>query len=347
MGKYIIRRLLQAVPVLFLVSVIVFILLKLSGDPLSYLALDPTTSPEGRARLRRSLGLDDPILTQYVHWLVGDDWYQRDLDLDGELDTFGEHKGIVRGDFGESIRYHQSVTKVVGEFLPNTLILGSTALGLTIFLGVSVGMFAALRQYSIADHIITGLSFLSFSMPIFLVALLMVWFFSLTLKNWGLPHLPTQGMYDIRGDRSLDELLVHLILPAISLSTIGIARYTRFVRASMLEVISSDYIRTARAKGLHERHVIVRHALKNASLPIISLITIDIPFILSGAVVTETIFSWPGMGRLFIESLNTLDPPVLMIFVIMTAIAVVLGQLSADLIYAWADPRIRYDGSHA
>lgn len=347
MGKYVIRRLLQAIPVLFLVSIMVFVLLKLSGDPLAYMALDPTVSPEDRTYLRRSLGLDDPMMTQYVHWLIGDEWYQRDLDLDGEPDTYGDRQGVVRGDFGESIRYHRPVTKVVGEFLPNTLLLSGAALTLTIVLGVSVGMFAALHQYSLADHLITGLSFLSFSMPIFLVALLMVWFFSLTLQDWGLPHLPTQGMYDTRGDRSFDELLIHLILPTISLSTIGIARYTRFVRASMLEVISSDYIRTARAKGLRERHVIMRHALKNASIPIISLITIDIPFILSGAVVTETIFGWPGMGRLFIESLDTLDPPVLMVFVIMTAVAVILSQLLADVIYGWVDPRIRFDGSTA
>jgi peptide/nickel transport system permease protein len=149
-------------------------------------------------------------------------------------------------------------------------------------------------------------------------------------------------MYDARGDRSLDELLVRLILPTMSIAAIGIARYARFVRASMLDVINSDYIRTARAKGLAERRITLLHALKNASIPVIALIAIDLPFIFGGAVVTETIFSWPGLGRLFIQSLQNLDPPVVMIYVLLIAVGVVIFQLLADVVYAWLDPRIRY-----
>ena len=342
MGKYFIRRLLQSIPLLILVSVFVFGLLKLAGDPLSYLAIDPNVSDADRAYLRRSLGLDDPVVLQYVHWLIGDDWYQRDLNFDGEPDTYGERKGMLRGDFGESIRFRRSVSSVIEDFLPNTLILGTASLLVTIVFGVSIGIFAALRQYTLADNIITTVSFLTFSMPIFLIALLSVLFFSITLRELGLPYLPVQGMYDPRGDRSIDELLVRLILPTMSIAAISIARYARFTRASMLENISSDYVRTARAKGLSERRVTFIHTFKNASIPIITLIALDIPFILSGAVVTESIFSWPGMGSLFINSLNILDPPVLMITVLMTAVGVVVFQLIADLLYAWVDPRIRY-----
>jgi len=342
MTRYIIRRLLQAIPLLIVVNIMVFGILKLAGDPFAYLATDPNVSEADRARFRRSLGLDDPLPLQFVHWYIGDDWYQRDLDFDDVPETYGERLGFLRGDLGESIRYRRPVSEVVAEFMPNTLILGTSALLMTIVLGTALGIFSALRQYSFADNLITGLSFLTFSMPIFLVALLGVLFFSLTLRGLGLPYLPTGGMYDPRGDRSIDELLVRLILPTFSIAAIGIARYARFVRASMLEVINSDYVRTARSKGLPERRINFLHAFKNASIPLITLIAIDIPFIFSGAVVTETIFSWPGMGRLFIESLGVLDPPILLTFTLITAVAVIFFQLFADIVYAWVDPRIRY-----
>ncbi len=342
MTQYIIRRLLQAIPLLILITILIYGLLKAVGDPLAHLANDPMVRAEDRARLRRSLGLDDPIPLQFAHWLIGDDWYQRDLDFDGEAETYGERRGVLRGDLGVSFRFGKPVVDVIGDVLPNTLILGITAYVVTVVVGLGIGIFAALRQYSFLDNIITTASFILFSMPVFLVALLAVFIFSVKFQEWGLPSLPTGGMYDVRGDRSLDELLVRLILPVFSLAAISIAGYTRFVRASMLEVINSDYIRTARAKGLSDRRVNYVHALKNASLPVITLMGLDIPFILSGAVVTETIFGWPGMGKLFIDSLTILDPPVLIIFVLMTATAVVLMQLFTDLVYAWLDPRIHY-----
>jgi len=343
MTQYVVRRCLQAIPLLFLVNVFIFILLKFAGDPFAYLALDPTASPEDRAYLRRSLGLDDPVYMQFIHWYFGDDWYMRDLDFDGDAETPGDRKGILRGDFGQSIRYARPVVDVIGDYLPNTLILGSSALLVTVIAGVSIGVFAALRPYTWIDNIVTTLSFLTFSMPIFLIALLGVLFFSLTLKDLGLPYLPTGGMYETRGDRSLDELLIRLILPTMSIAAISTARYARFMRGSMLEVINADYIRTARAKGIKERRITWLHALKNASIPLVTLISLDIPFILSGAVVTETIFSWPGMGWLFINSLQTLDPPILLIFTLMVAVGVVVFQVVADILYAWVDPRIRFD----
>jgi peptide/nickel transport system permease protein len=342
MGQYIIRRLLQAIPLLIIITVIVFVLLKTVGDPLAYLAQDPRVTEADRRMLRGRLGLDDPLPLQFVHWLIGDDWYQRDITGDGEPDEYGERKGIFRGDFGESIRYKRPVTEVIAEFLPNTLLLGTTAYLVTIVVSLGIGIYAALRQYSLADNIITAVAFVTYSMPIFFIALLSVLLFSITFKKAGLPYLPVTGMYDVRGDRSAWDLARHLILPVFSIAGISIAGYSRYIRSTMLEVIHSDYILTARAKGLTERTVIYLHALKNAALPLITLVGLNIPFILSGAVVTETIFSWPGMGRLFITSLEYLDVPVLIIFVLMTAVAVIFFQLLTDVLYAWLDPRVRY-----
>ena len=232
----------------------------------------------------------------------------------------------------------------MADAIPNTLILGTAALLARILFGVGIGIFAALHQYSLADNVITALSFITFSMPIFMVALLSVYIFAVKFREWGLPYFPVQSMYDPRaGSEELADMLWHLTLPVLSIAAIGTARYARFIRASMLEVMNSDYIRTARSKGLGERRITYLHMFRNASLPLITLISLDIPLILSGAVVTETIFSWPGMGKLFIRSLTRLDPPVLMIFVLMTSVAVVIFQLLADLVYGWADPRIRLD----
>ncbi len=349
MGKYILRRVLAAFPLLFIISLLVFFGMKLSGaDPFAYLANDPRVRPEEKFMVRARFGLNDPIPLQYVHWLIGDDWYFRDITGDGVPDEYGRRKGILRGDLGESIRYRQPVTEVMATFLPNTLILGSTAFVVTVIVSMGIGIFAALRQYSKADNAITAVSFILFSMPIFFIALLSVQIFSVQFKAWHdggaswLPYLPTGGMYDVRGDRSFDELIRHMILPVFCLASIQVAGYARYIRATMLEVISSDYVRTARAKGLAERRITYLHALKNASLPIVTLIGLDLPFILAGAVVTETIFSWPGMGRLYVTSLEPIDPPVVMIFVLMIAVAVVVAQLLVDVVYAWLDPRIRY-----
>lgn len=343
MGKYVLRRVISAIPLLFIISAIVFLCLKLSGaDPLGYLANDPKVSQEDRFMLAARLGLNDPIPLQFVTWLIGDNWLKRDVTGDGEPDEYGKRLGVLRGDFGESIRTRRPVAEEIGRALPNTLLLGLTAYVVTVIVSMGIGIFAALRQYSIWDNLITGISFITFSMPIFFIALLSVQIFAVEAKKAGLPYLPVQGMYDVRGDRSLDELIRHMILPVFCLSAISIAGYSRYIRATMLEVIGSDYIRTARAKGLGNRRITYLHALKNASLPIVTLIGLDLPFVLAGAVVTETIFSWPGMGRVFIQSLEPIDPPVIMVFILLIAAAVVITQIIIDVVYAWLDPRIRY-----
>ena len=344
MSKYLIRRLFQAIPLVILITVFVFFLMKAAGDPLAYMAQDPNITEQDRMVRRARYGLDDPLPLQFVHWLIGDDWYKRDIAPGEEIVyQYGFRKGIIRGDFGESIVFRRSVTSVVNDFLPNTLLLGLTSYVIVIAASFGLGVFAALRQYSIPDNIITAFAFFTYSVPSFLMALILVQIFAVQFRHWGLPSLPVSGMHDPRGDGSWDEVLRHLILPCASLSLITIAGYSRYIRATMLEVINADYVRTARSKGLQERRIIYLHALKNASLPVVTLIGLNLPFVLSGAVITETIFSWPGMGRMYIQALNGYDYALVVFFVLITAVAVVLFQLLTDLAYAMLDPRIRYD----
>jgi len=350
MFKFLIGRFVQAIPLLILIAVGTFFLLKTVGDPLAEAALDPQANPDEIFRMRAVLGLNDPLPMQFVHWLIGDTWYQRDITNDGEPDVYGTRSGILRGDWGNSFRIrNKTATQLISEKLPNTLLLGVSSYVLIIGVSLGIGIFAAVRQYSAADNIITSISFILFSMPIYLIALLLIYIFAVQLRlahdggaDW-LPFLPVQGMRPTRGgDGSLGELIRHMILPVFCLSAISIAGYSRFIRASMLEVINSDYIRTAQSKGLSNRRVTFVHGLKNASLPLVTLIGLDVPFILSGAVVTESIFAWDGMGQLFIKSLGASDAPVLILFVMMTAVAVVAMQLFTDIAYAWLDPRVRF-----
>lgn len=336
MTKYIIRRLIQAVFLLFIISVVVFVLMNESGDPLATMGGRQPPRAEDRARLERQLGLDKPVLVRYIYWLIGNDWTEVDVDGDGEGDTPGRKKGVIRGDFGESFRTRQSALEVIGDYLPNTLRLMIPAQVLIVVVALFIGIYSAINQYSVFDNVLTGFAFVAFSMPIFFVALALIHIFSVELEI-----LPSQGMYDPIKGESTTELIKHLILPVASLVLIGLAKYSRYVRASMLEVIHSDYIRTARAKGLKERRILFSHAFRNAILPIVTLIGLDIPFLLAGAVVTENIFAWPGMGRLFLESINRSDFPVLMAILMMTAAAVVIFQLMTDIVYTFLDPRIR------
>jgi len=347
MAKFILARVIQAIPLIAIVTVFVFILMKISGDPLAYLAQDPSIKPIDRATLRAKYGLDDPLVLQFIYWVFGDEGVQRNVDYnqDGEIDftAVGVRRGIIRGDFGDSIRFRKPVGEVINQFLPNTLLLGITSFIVTIIAALVIGIFAALRQYSVADNIITAGTFVTYSLPVFLLALILVQIFAIQFRRWGLPSLPVSGMYDPRGDQSADELIVHMILPVASLALINIAGWSRYIRATMLETINTDYIRTARSKGISERRVIFLHALKNAALPIVTLIGLSLPFILSGAVITESIFSWPGMGYMYINALEQLDASLVVTFVLLLAIAVVFFQLVTDIVYAWLDPRIRYN----
>ena len=343
MVNYIIRRLLQAIPQLFIISLILFLLMQAFGDPIASLGVRTPPRPEDRARLRRQLGLDQPVYVQYLVWLVGNDWMKIDMDGDGVGETPGRRLGVFRGDLGNSLINKRPVVELITERLPNTLLLMVTVEIVIIVLSLLLGVYSAVRQYTLFDNVVTGLSFVGYSIPIPLIALLSMYLFSVNFKEWGLPHLPTVGMFDPQVGRTPGQIALHMVLPVLSLSIISIAGYSRYVRSSMLEVLGLDYVRTARAKGLREKVVVMRHALSNATLPFVTLIGLDIPFLLAGAVLTETIFAWPGTGRLFITHLTQSDFPVLMGILMMTGIAVVVFQLITDITYSFLDPRIRIE----
>ena len=343
MFNYVLRRLAQSIPQLFLISLILFVLMQAFGDPIASLGVRTPPRPADRERLRRQLGLDQPVYVQYLVWLIGNDWMKLDMDGDGVGETPGKRQGVLRGDFGNSLISKRPVLQLITERLPNTLLLMVTAEVVIIIFSLVIGVYSAVKQYSFFDNLVTALSFVGYSMPIFLIALLSMYLFSLNFKEWGLPYLPTVGMFDPEVGRTPGQIALHMILPVLSLSIISVAGYSRYVRSSMLEILGQDYIRTARAKGLREGLVVMKHALRNATLPFVTLIGLDIPFLLAGAVVTESIFAWPGTGRLFVERTAQSDFPVLMGILMMTGVAVVIFQLLTDITYSYLDPRIRIE----
>lgn len=344
MTRYIFQRLLQGIPLLFIISLILFVLMMNMGDPIATMGGRSITRASERERLRRQLGLDKPIIVQYFYWLVGNDWTKIDLDGDGVAETQGTRKGVLRGDFGTSlVNRGKPVTEVIWERLPNTLILMLVSEIVVIVGALLVGIYSALRQYSAMDHIVTGLSFVGYSMPIFFIALLSMYIFAVLFKRWGLPYLPTVGMFDPIAGKTIGQVTWHMVLPVLSMSIISLAAYSRYIRSTMLEVNSQDYIRTAKSKGLPRRQIIYSHALKNAALPLVTIIGLDLGLLLAGAVVTERIFAWPGMGRLFLDHVGRGDTPVVMGILMMVAVSVIVFQIITDIVYAWFDPRIRYE----
>ncbi|OGO33141.1 MAG: hypothetical protein A2Z16_11425 [Chloroflexi bacterium RBG_16_54_18] len=342
MSRYIIRRLLQAIPLLFIISMILFILMQNMGDPVATMGGRKVTRSEDRIRLTRQLGLDKPILVQYLYWLVGNDWTKTDLDGDGVAETPGKRRGVLRGDFGVSLVNRKPVTMVVGERLSNTLLLMLTAEAIILVASLLIGIYSALHQYTAMDNTITTLTFILYSMPVFFFALLTMYIFAVNFKAWGLPYLPTVGMFEPEQGKTVSQVAWHMVLPVATLSFGFIAGYSRYIRSTMLETMGQDYVRTAKAKGLPRPEIIYIHALKNAALPIVTIVALDLPFLLGGAIVTERIFGWPGMGRLFLDHVSRSDTPVVMGIMMMIAVAVIIFQLIADVLYAWLDPRIRY-----
>lgn len=343
MTNYILRRLGQAIPQLFIISIILFTLMQAFGDPVATLGARTPPKPEDKERLRRMLGLDQPPYIQYLTWLVGNDWQKIDMDGDGVPETYGQRHGVLRGDWGNSLVTRQPVLEMIGQRLPNTLMLMITAEIVIIILSITIGLYSALRPYSWIDNLLTGLSFVGYSMPVFWLALMLMYIFAVNFRKWGLPYLPTVGMFEPQVGKTPWELIKHMILPVTTLAVISTAGYSRYVRSSVLEVLSQDYVRTARAKGLSASLVVLRHALPNAALPFITLIGLDIPFLLAGAVVTERIFAWPGMGRLFLDHTERADFPMLMGILMLISIAVVIFQIITDVVYSFVDPRIRLE----
>lgn len=343
MTRYIIRRLFQAIPLLLIISAILFLLINAMGDPLASFGGRRRIRSQDRARLTHQLGLDKPLPAQYVIWLVGNDWMEIDIDGDGVPDEKGTRQGILRGDWGNSFMEKRPVSKIIAERLPNTLILMLTSEVVILVFSLFIGIYSALRQYSLLDHTVTAVSFIGYSMPIFWLGLMMMFIFAVHFKRWGLPYFPTVGMYDLSVGKTIPQVIWHMVLPVATMSIMSIAGYSRYIRGSMLEVISQDYIRTAQAKGLSERMILVGHALKNAALPLVTIVGMDLPILLGGAVVTESIFAWPGMGRLFWDAAKDTDIPILMGVLTLISVAVVVFQIITDVTYTFFDPRIRYE----
>src|SRR5215212_3542188 len=320
MVAYLVRRLIEAVPLLLLITLVLFVIIQMTGDPLAAYTVDTTLSGADMARLRALYGLDQPVPIQYLRWLGN----------------------MLTGNWGTSFVTRQPVLELIAQRLPNTLILVSSSYSIILVVSVVAGVYTAVHQYSLVDQLVTTLAFIGIAVPSFWLGLLLLIFFAVESRNLGLPYFPAGGMYDLQVGPTLLQILWHLVLPSITLATVITAGYIRYVRASMLEVINQDYIRTARAKGLSERVTLRRHALKNAAIPLVTLIGLDMPRFLSGAIVVELIFAWPGMGRLFWEHAEKTDIPVLMAILLFTSTLVVLCNLLADVGYAVIDPRIRY-----
>lgn len=319
MGKYTRKRLLQAIPVIFGITILTFFIMKLApGGPLTGM-ISPRTSAESLQRAREALGLNDPIIVQYWNWL----------------------KELVQGNFGYSTYNGQPVLAQILERLPATLLLTVTAFVVSFVVGIPLGVYSATHKYSKGDYGLTVFSFIGISVPSFFFGMGLIYIFALKL-NW----LPTSGFgsstFHGTGMALVLHKLKYLIMPALVMSLSNIATVMRFARSSMIETLNQDYIRTARAKGLSEKIVIYRHALKNSLIPVITIFGQSIPNLFGGAYITEKVFGWPGMGLLGVEAINNRDYQILMGLTLFTAVLVLLGNLLADIMYSFVDPRIRY-----
>lgn len=319
MFKYIIKRILTAIGVLFGVSIIIFALIHMQpGNPYSTM-MDPSVPPEVVENMLKNLGYYDPIYIQYFKWLGR----------------------ALHGDLGYSIYYSQPVLSVIGSRIWNTVLLSGVSLVISIFLGVLCGIISAVKKHSIFDYLTTILAFIGISIPSFFFGLLLIKWFAVDLKI-----LPVSGMKTVgstyTGMKNALDVAKHIVLPATVLALMQTASFMRYTRSSMLDVLNKEYIRTVRAKGLSMRKTVFKHGFKNALIPIITIICLQIPFLFSGALITETIFVWPGIGRLNYDAVLNRDYPLLMGILMIISVVILFSNLLADVLYAVIDPRIRY-----
>ncbi|MDF1508445.1 ABC transporter permease [Robertmurraya sp. DFI.2.37] len=320
MFQYIIRRILVFIPMLFVLTVIVFALMQAAPGDAFTGKIDPTVDPEVYEKRREALGLNDPIHIQYWNWV----------------------KGAVRGDFGDSLIYKgRAVSDLIAERFSNTVNLGVMTLIITIVVSIPIGIYSARHPYTPLDYGATAFGFFGLATPNFFFGLVAIYIFSIKL-GW-LPAHGTVSKPGIEGFELFFDKIKHLILPSITLGLAGTASYMRYMRSEVLDVLGSDYIRTARAKGMTENTVLYKHTLRNALIPIITLLGFEVGVLLGGAVITESVFQFPGLGTLFITSIGNRDYPVIMAINLMLGFFVLLGNLLADIFYSIVDPRIRYD----
>jgi peptide/nickel transport system permease protein len=322
MGRFILRRLLQLIPLLIGISIITFALANLvPGSPVSGLEFNPRTTPEDIARIKANLGLDEPVWKRYFIWIGN----------------------VVQGDLGISLRNFRPVRETIVEKLPNTLLLTGTALIISLLISIPIGVYGAVRRNSAFDNVSTAGAVAGFSVPTFWLGLMLILLFAVKFKEWGLPSFPAGGAYDLRGGGGFFDRVEHLILPAFAIAFVQMAAWTRYIRSQMLEVLNQDYMRTANAKGLRERVVIYRHGLRNAVLPLVTLLGIAIPDLFAGALIIENIFTYPGIGQLAFNAAINKDYPLIMGITLVAGTLVILGNLIADVVYSLLDPRIRLD----
>jgi peptide/nickel transport system permease protein len=315
MTRFLIRRLLGAVPLLLGVAVLSFVFMQLApGGPDAMFARNARMTEEALQAIRRNMGLDRPVHEQLLIWLGN----------------------LARGDLGISYTQYRPVSQVIWDVVPNTLLLMGTGMLISLAAALTFGILAARRQYGFFDNATSFISYFGLAMPVFWFGLMLQLLFAVRL-GW----LPSAGMQSASGGGVLD-VARHLVLPAFTIAIGSIAGWSRYVRSSTIESLGQDYVRTARAKGMEERRVLIGHVLRNALIPFVTVVGIDVPLYLTGAVLTETVFSWPGMGRLFFDALTVRDYPVLMGILLLGAVLIVLGNLIADILYGVLDPRISY-----
>jgi peptide/nickel transport system permease protein len=324
MGTFILRRGLYSIPVLIATSFIIFTFVSYAGDPLGQLKLNPYLSHATLERLTKEKHLDQPLPTRYAYWV----------------------KDATTDKFGKSLVSNQAIWPDLKRVIPHTLQLLISAELLTIIFAVLIGVYSAIRQYSVFDYAATTFSFVAFAVPVFWLALMLQILATDIVTKWHVRIFYTSGLSSVDAGSGFSFVLdraQHLALPVITIAVVNIAIYSRFLRSSMLEVINSDYTRTARAKGLSERRVTMKHAFRNALIPLVTLISLDFGTVIAGAVVTESIFQLDGMGYYFIQSLQRLDTYAIMAWLMIVAVMVIIFNLVADLCYGWLDPRIRLE----
>jgi peptide/nickel transport system permease protein len=322
MTAYIVRRLLQMIPLIFGVTFLTFALINLMpGSPVLRLRDNPKIRPEAAMELEKQLGLDKPWPVRYVSWL-GD---------------------LAHGNLGVSLYNRLPVADRIWAAIPNTLLLAVLALGIALAIAVPLGVYSAVRHGSLFDRSASVGAVAMYAMPDFWLALLLVILFALKFKEWGFPSLPVGGMADARGGGDLADRIKHLLLPVMALAMVQIGSWSAFFRSSMLETLSQEYIRTARGKGLPNRTILYLHAFKNAFLPLITIVGLALPGLLGGALFIETIFAWPGMGRLTYEAVGRRDYTMIMATTLMFSVLTMISNLVADVLYAVLDPRIRLE----
>jgi len=354
MSAYLIRRIFQMLIVLLVSTMAIYGLLNLApGGPFD--ALKQVTdkkekiSPQQIAQMEKLLGLNKPPQLRYIAWLLGDDWMGA-LNEDWE----GDRRGVLRGDFGNSFKDKRPVLVLMEKRIVKSIILTGLSSLLALIVAIPIGIYSAVKQYSKADYAFTFFTFIGSAIPSFWFGLMMIIVFGGQFGRWGWPRFPTGGWSSVRApgegtllhalgaqQGSILDIGVHLILPVIVLSLLQMASWTRFMRTSMLEVLQMDYVRTARAKGLGERLVIVKHAMRNALIPLVTIITFELPALFSGTILTETVFGIPGMGQLFIIHLRSFDFPVTQAYLLIVAVLTVVATLLSDVLYTVVDPRIR------